>query len=389
MLYNKGMKTRILIDKVQEFVRTYPIVTIVGPRQSGKTTLAKLAFPNYRYVNLEALNERAFAQEDPIAFLEQFRDVNVIIDEVQRVPELLSQIQVMVDSDNRKGHFILTGSHNFSLMKNVSQSLAGRTALCTLLPFSLRELPEEASRASLNEMMWKGFYPKIHTTDVAAVDELAFYIATYIERDVREIEQVRNLRTFSRFLQLVAGRTGCVLNVSSLATDAGISPKLATEWLSILEASYIIRLLEPWHANINKRLVKAPKLYFLDVGLAAHLMGIIAPDQLVMHPLRGELFETMVVSEALKQIFNQGSHKRLYYYRDSNRNEIDLVVQNGLETHLCEIKSGATFSKDWVKTLTRLKDLFGESTTLEVVYGGNETQARSEFKLTSWRDFTI
>lgn len=389
MLYNEGMKTRILIDKVKEFVQSYPIVTIVGPRQSGKTTLAKLAFPNYRYVNLEALNDRAFAEEDPIAFLEQFSDVNVIIDEVQRVPELLSQIQVMVDSDNRKGHFILTGSHNFSLMRNVSQSLAGRTALCTLLPFSLQELPEETRHTSLNEMMWKGFYPKIHTTDVATVDELAFYIATYIERDVREIEQVRNLRTFSRFLRLAAGRTGCVLNVSSLATDAGISPKLATEWLSILEASYIITLLEPWHANINKRLVKAPKLYFLDVGLAAHLMGITAPEQLVTHPLRGELFETMVVNEALKQIFNRGSHKRLYYYRDSNRNEIDLVVQNGLETHLCEIKSGATFSKDWVKTLTRLKELFGESTTLEVVYGGNETQVRSEFKLTSWRDFTI
>ena len=318
MLYNEGMKKRILIDKVKEFVQSYPIVTIVGPRQSGKTTLAKLAFPNYRYVNLEALNDRAFAEEDPIAFLEQFRDANVIIDEVQRVPELLSQIQVMVDCDNRKGHFILTGSHNFSLMKNVSQSLAGRTALCTLLPFSLQELSEEMRHTSLNEMMWKGFYPKIHTTDVTTVDELAFYIATYIERDVREIEQVRNLRTFSRFLRLAAGRTGCVLNVSSLATDAGISPKLATEWLSILEASYIITLLEPWHANINKRLVKAPKLYFLDVGLAAHLMGITTPEQLVTHPLRGELFETMVVNEALKQIYNLGSHKRLYYYRDSN-----------------------------------------------------------------------
>lgn len=380
------MRTRILAEKVQAFAQTYPVVTIVGPRQSGKTTLTKLTFPDYQYVNLEAINQREFALTDPIAFLEQFRDKNVILDEVQRAPELLSQIQVMVDEDKRNGHFILTGSQNFSLMRGISQSLAGRTSLCTLLPFSLLELPEAREHASLNEILWKGFYPKVHATDVIATDELAFYVATYLERDVREVEHVRNLRDFSRFLRLVAGRTGCVLNISSLATDAGISPKLASEWLSLLEASFIIRFLEPWHANVNKRLVKSPKLYFNDVGLACHLIGITHPDQIAIHPLRGALFETMIVGELVKQMTNVCSHQNLYYYRDSNRNEIDLVFQDGLKTLLVEIKSGATFSNDWTKTMLRLKDQFDPSAELSVIYGGDETQERTLFKLLSWRN---
>ncbi|MBQ9693146.1 MAG: ATP-binding protein [Kiritimatiellae bacterium] len=383
------MKTRILASKVKEFANSYPVVTIVGPRQSGKTTLAKLTFPDYQYVNLEALNEREFAQTDPIAFLERFREKRVILDEVQRVPELLSQIQVMVDANKQNGHFILTGSHNFSLMRTISQSLAGRTALCTLFPFSSLEISDILATTLLNEMMWKGFYPKIHTSAVSAADEFAFYVSTYIERDVREIEHIKNLRAFSRFLRLTAGRTGCVLNIASLATDAGISPKQASDWLSILEASYIIRFLEPWHANVNKRLVKAPKLYFVDVGLACYLMGIFESTQLEVHPLRGEIFETMVVGEAFKQTLNVAAHQQLYYYRDSNKNEIDLVLQEGLNTRLIEIKSGATFSKDWVKTAMRLREQFGEKTSIEVVYGGDETQQRTDFKLTSWRDFIL
>ena len=213
------MKDRIIASKILEFAKTYPVVTITGPRQSGKTTLAKMLFPSYRYVNLESLTDREFAQTDPVSFLRQFESDNLIIDEVQRVPEILSQIQVMVDAQNRRGCFILTGSQNFSLMRGISQSLAGRTALCTLLPFSLREIASEAKDMTLDEMMWKGFYPRIHEERLNATDALSFYVDTYLNRDIREVENIRNLRVFSIFLRLAAGRTGQVLNVSSLADD--------------------------------------------------------------------------------------------------------------------------------------------------------------------------
>ena len=380
------MKERIIGRKVLEFAKSYPVVTITGPRQSGKTTLVKMLFPDYRYVNLESLTEREFAKSDPVAFLRQFCDDSVIIDEVQRVPELLSQIQVEVDAQKRNGRFILTGSQNFSLMQGISQSLAGRTALCTLLPFSLQEITDESKSASLDEMMWEGFYPRIHDERLNATDAHSFYVDTYLNRDVREVENVKNLRSFSIFLRLAAGRTGRVLNVSSLADDAGISPKVASEWLSLLEASYIVRMLQPWHSNIGKRLVKAPKLYFLDVGLACYLLGITDSSQISAHPLRGELFETMVVGECFKRIANEGGHSQVNYYRDSNRNEIDLVMQNGQQTSLCEIKSGSTFSSNWTNTMTRLSGQFGANVTRTVVYGGDVSQHRSSFELKSWRE---
>lgn len=380
------MKHRSLSVKIKEYALSYPIITLVGPRQSGKTTLVRNCFPDYRYVNLESLNEREFAQNDAVAFLSRFTEDRVILDEVQRVPELLSQIQVQVDEKAEKGKFILTGSQNFSLMRGISQSLAGRTSISTLLPFSLDELGEDVKKFTLNEVLWRGFYPRIHEERLNPTDALSFYVNTYLERDVRQVENVRNLRTFTTFLRLVAGRSGQVLNVSSLAGDSGISPKVASDWLSILEASYIIAFLEPWHANINKRLVKAPKMYFLDVGLACNLIGITEPSQLDTHPLRGAMFETMVVGEFLKRIANRGSHERICYYRDSNGNEIDLVLQNGAETLLCEIKSGATFSGDWIKTMERLRNLFGGNVRLEVVYGGDVSQKRTDFELRSWRE---
>ena len=380
------MKKRILETKIRDFAGKYPVVTIVGPRQSGKTTLVRDTFANYRYVNLESLTEREYAQSDPVSFLNRFSSSCVILDEVQRVPHILSQIQVMVDEEKRNGRFILTGSQNFALMRGITQSLAGRTALCTLLPFSIGEIADEAGSLGLSEMMWRGFYPKIHDMSLNPTDELAFYVSTYLERDVRAIEKLRNLRSFSVFLRLAAGRTGQVLNVASLAADAGISPKTASEWLSILEASFVVKLLEPWYANINKRLVKAPKLYFLDVGLACYLMGVTSPEQLDVHPLRGELFETMIVGEFLKNRANRCSHEQIHYYRDSNRNEIDLVVQTGRQTILCEIKSGATFSGDWLGPINRLSEQFGGEVSRWVVYGGNETQRRSGFDLISWRD---
>ena len=381
-----AMKKRTLARKVKEYAASYPVVTIVGPRQSGKTTLARACFPKYRYVNLESLNEREFALNDPRAFLDRFARENVILDEIQRAPSLLSQLQVSVDENPRKGRVVLTGSQNLSLMKGVSQSLAGRTALCTLLPFSMRELAAEVGGMSLDEVMWTGFYPRIHDERLNAADSLAFYVSTYLERDVREVENVRNLRGFSTFLRLAAGRTGQVLNISSLAGDAGVSPKVASDWLSLLEASYIVGFLHPWHANINKRLVKAPKLYFLDVGLACSLIGVTEPGQLATHPLRGALFETMIAGECFKHLANTGSHDQVFYYRDSNRNEIDLVFRCGAEIRLCEIKSGTTFSADWTGTMKRLGGQFGESVHANVVYGGDESQKRTDFTLVSWRD---
>ncbi len=380
------MKNRILSKKLKEYALSYPALTLVGPRQSGKTTLVKTCFPEHRYVNLESLNEREFAESDPVAFVERFSGAKVILDEVQRVPNLLSQIQVAIDADKGSGRFVLTGSQNFSLMRGISQSLAGRTALCTLLPFSLRELGASARHLKLNAAMWKGFYPRIHEEKLNPAEALSFYVSTYLERDVREVENVRNLRAFATFLRLAAGRTGQVLNVSSLACDAGISPKVASDWLSILKASYVIAFLEPWHANINKRLVKAPKMYFLDVGLACNLIGITDETQLATHPLRGALFETLVVGEFLKRICHECSRDRIYYYRDSNGNEIDVVLQTGEGTQLCEIKSGATFCGDWTKTMDRLRGQFGEDTSLKVVYGGDETQRRTNFDLCSWRE---
>lgn len=379
------MIKRKISERITKLAHAYPVVTVTGPRQSGKTTLMRSLFPEWAYVNLESLSARTFAEEDPIAFLGQFEKKSVILDEIQRVPKLLSQIQVSADERHCPGQFVLTGSQNFSLMRGVSQSLAGRTALVTLLPLSVSELGSRLQAQSLDETLWKGFYPKIYGQDISPTDELAFYVQTYLERDVREVENVRNLRTFSTFLRLAAGRTGQILNVSSLASDVGISPKVASEWLSLLEASFVVRFLEPWHANLNKRLTKAPKLYFTDVGLAASLIGITEPTQLATHPLRGPLFETMVVGEFLKDMFNRGAHAEINYYRDSNRNEIDLVVTEGGRQSLYEIKSGATYSGDWITTMSRLAPQFGNVVRKAVVYGGDETQRRSGFDLLSWR----
>lgn len=347
---------RTLLPVAQLRARQYPVVTVTGPRQSGKTTLCRAAFPELPYVNLERPDLRDFARSDPSAFLARYR-AGAVLDEIQRLPDLLSWIQAAVDERGVPGQFVLTGSHNFDLMHRVTQSLAGRTALLHLLPMSMQELRSAGLRLSIDESIVRGGYPRIHADALDPAVALADYFATYVERDLRQLAELRNLDEFRRFVRLAAGRVGQVLNLHSLAADVGVSDHTARAWLSLLEASYIVRLLPPWFANIGKRLIKAPKLYFCDTGLAAWLIGFAQVEQLASHPLRGNLFENLVVMEFVKHAFNHGRAPVLHYYRDSTGTEVDLVVEHGVpsgQLGLVEIKAGQTFHRDFVAPMERV-----------------------------------
>ena len=374
---------RELGGKIVQWARQYPVVTLTGPRQSGKTTLVKSLFPKYAYVNLENPVERDYAESDPVAFFGQFRR-GVIIDEIQRVPALLSHVQSIVDeSPDEHGRFILTGGQNLQLMKGVSQSLAGRTAIGSLLPFSLSEI---GGGSNLWKTLWQGFFPRIFHDNLDPTEALAFYTATYLERDVRELVRVKDLSRFSQFLRLCAGRTGQLMNAANLASDSGIAGKTALEWISILEASYIVRRLPPWFANVSKRLSKTPKMYFLDTGLVCYLLGIGSPDQLASHPLRGAIFETFVMTEFWKHYANRGVVDRLSHYRDGAQREIDLVDEGRSGNLLVEIKSGQTPNLEWGETLRRISDMFPNASQLCVVYGGAKEQLRSGVRFVPWRN---
>ena len=357
----------------------YPVITIVGPRQSGKSTLTRMSFPDKPYVSLEKLSLRDFALSDPVGFLNTHAREGAILDEIQRVPSLLSEIQVRVDArPERKGAYILTGSHQLLLMESVTQSLAGRTAILKLLPFSLSERTAlVGTPADIPQLLFNGFYPRIFADNLDPVEALSFYITTYVERDVREIMAIKDLAAFSRFLRLCAGRTGQILNASSLATDAGINHNTARSWLSLLEASFIITLLQPHFNNFNKRLIKAPKLYFWDVGLACHLLGIERAEQVASHPLVGSLFETFVVTELMKQRLNRVREPKLYYWRDNAGHEVDLLHDSGDDIIPIEIKSGATIHRDALKGIEYYRSLNPKATPGVVVYGGDESQNRS------------
>ncbi len=355
----------------------YPIVTVTGPRQSGKTTLTTKVFPNKKYVNLEEIDTREFAISDPRGFLKQYGD-NLIIDEIQRAPDLLSYIQVIVDK-NKKSSFILTGSQQFEMMKGISQSLAGRTAFIKLLPFSIKEIEKVYNAKKTDLLMLKGFYPRIYDKKLKPHEFYAGYVSTYLERDVRQLIAIKNLSLFQKFLKLCAGRIGNILNLQSIANDTGVSHTTIREWVSILEASYIVYLLRPWHENLSKRLVKSPKLYFYDVGLAAYLLGIENENQIRRDPLRGGLFENMVVSEFVKHRFNSGKDNNLYFYRDSKGNEVDLIYRMGKEILPIEIKSGATINNDYFKNINKFIVDYKENVFKPVViYGGDEIQNRSK-----------
>jgi len=360
----------------------YPVVTVLGPRQSGKTTLCRMAFPDKPYVNLEQPDVREFAQQDPKAFLAQFPD-GAVLDEIQNVPSLLSWIQVLTDTDPRKGRFILTGSHQLQVSAQVTQSLAGRTAVLELLPLSLFELAKASDLpsgepADANVLMLQGGYPRIHAQGMPPEVMLSDYFATYVERDVRQLINLRHLREFGQCVRLLAGRTGQLLNQSSLGNEVGVSSNTITQWLSILEASFLVFSLAPWSVNIGKRLVKSPKIYFYDVGLACWLLGIKTVEQLQHHPLRGALFENLVVLEVLKSLRNQGLRDPLYFFRDSNGLEIDLLLDHADGLQLVEIKASQTVSAALFKNLRTVSTLLGDRVkTQHLIYGGAERQDRT------------
>ena len=360
----------------------YPVVTVLGPRQSGKTTLCRMAFPDKPYVNLEQPDVREFAQQDPKAFLAQFPD-GAVLDEIQNVPSLLSWIQVLTDADPRKGRFVLTGSHQLQVSAQVTQSLAGRTAVLELLPLSLSELAKASDLptvepADANVLMLQGGYPRIHAQGMPPEVMLSDYFATYVERDVRQLINLRHLREFGQCVRLLAGRTGQLLNQTSLGNEVGVSSNTITQWLSILESSFLVFSLAPWSVNIGKRLVKSPKIYFYDVGLACWLLGITTVEQLQHHPLRGALFENLVVLEVLKSLRNQGLRDPLYFFRDSNGLEIDLLLDHADGLQLVEIKASQTVSAALFKNLRTVSTLLGDRVkTQHLIYGGAERQDRT------------
>ena len=372
MKYVRDIKEQ-LIGAAREF----PVVTVIGPRQSGKTTLVRDVFPDKPYRSLENPDIRAFAHEDPRGFLGGLQS-GAVLDEIQRAPALLSYLQGIVDEDNIPGRFVLTGSQHFLLMEGIGQSLAGRTALLTLLPLSLVEIARQKPPCALLEIMQRGFYPRLHERPVNAYAAQRDYFQTYVERDVRQLLKVHDLLTFETFVRLCAGRVGQLLNLASLAADSGISSTTARDWISILEASFILFRLQPWHANISKRLIKTPKLYFHDVGLAAYLCGIEEQGQIATHPLRGNLFENMVVGELLKRRFNSGLDNRLCFFRDRAGSEVDILFPNGPRYLPVEIKSGQTIHSEWFKPLASMAKL--NPAVLQpglVVYGGDEIQQRT------------
>ena len=391
------MIERHLSSYIREAATQYPIVAVTGPRQSGKTTLCRSLFPDYTYVNLEKPDTRQFAIEDPNGFLAQFKKP-VILDEVQRVPELFSYIMVLADERNEMGRFILTGSQNFHLQEAISQSLSGRCALMKLLPLSHRELAglpsrdifgiedwdiPDASEENPFEHIFRGSYPPIYDRKINPTNWLSQYTQSYLERDIRSLVNVSDLETFERFLRLAAGRTGQILNMDSLACDCGVSPVTVKRWLSLLQASYIVFLLRPHQKNYNKRLIKSPKLYFYDTGLVCYLMNIRDAESLTLHSQRGAIFETYIISELVKTCMNAGIEPPLYFWRDSQGHEIDLMVENGEDLFPVEIKSGQTINGSMFDGLNFWRKLSGVEKGM-LCYGGNESYDRNGFIVRAW-----
>ncbi|MCY4158088.1 MAG: ATP-binding protein [Bacteroidetes bacterium] len=387
------MIRRDITGSVEQAAKSFPVITVTGPRQSGKTTLCKAVFAGYPYTSLEAPDQRSFALEDPRGFLSQFPE-GAILDEVQRVPELLSYLQEIVDDFPVPGRWILSGSQNLFLADSISQSLAGRTRIFDLLPLTWQEVTRFSKHPqTLEEALFSGSYPRIFDSEMNPSDWLSDYVRTYVERDVRMIHNVGDLARFQRFVELCAGRTAQLLNLSSLAGDCGISQPTAKAWISILEASFIAFRLKSFSGNLRKRLVRMPKLHFYDSGLVCWLLGIRSPDQLQVHPLRGAIFESWVVSEFVKQHTNQGETTgALSFYRDQNGAEVDLLIQGQSQIGFIEAKFTKTASRSLLSGLKRVHRHFIETPyecSAVLVYGGNQSQHRKDGHIIPWREAVI
>jgi uncharacterized protein len=379
------MIKRILSKKILETAKVSPLIGIVGPRQSGKTTLVKEIFPKYSYVNLEQPDIRLYAQNDPKAFLAQY-DNHVILDEVQRVPELFSYLQVKVDNDKKMGQYILTSSQHFLMMQSITQSLAGRISVFNLYPLSYEELKNaNKQKKDIFEQIWYGGYPRLYDQEISPLTWLNNYIQTYIDRDVSLISQITNLKTFETFLQVIAGRTGQLLNLSSLGSELGISHNTVKAWINLLETSGIVYLLQPFFSNISKRLIKSPKIYFTDTGLVCRLLGIENSTQLNTHPLYGSIFETHVVIEYLKYYLNRGTFPNIYFWRDKKGLEADLYKNlPGSKTEIFEIKSSQTIPENAFGKLKQIQSITNNNSQLNIIYGGDENQNRTAGKIIGW-----
>ena len=375
------MQDRTIEPVLKELTTKYPVVTLTGPRQSGKTTLCRKVFPDKSYVNLEAPDERQFAFDDPRGFLKEHHQ-GAILDEIQRTPDLVFYLQPMVDEDPSPGRFILTESQQFNVREALSQSLAGRTGLLTLLPFDWSEVRSYVDLTSVDRLILHGFYPRLHHMHINPTQAMADYFETYVQRDIRQLMNIRHTGLFEKFVRLCAGRVGQLLNLQGLGNEVGVSHTTAREWISLLEASYIIFQLPPWHANISKRLVKTPKIYFWDVGLAAYLLGLEEEKQVSRDPLRGNLFENLVIAEMFKHSYHHGHRPRLSFYRDSSGNEVDLVVERGRELAAIEIKSGQTVWRDYFQGLNGFAKVADDGIQGgAVVYAGDTGQHRSDWEV--------
>ncbi len=374
---------RTIEKEIKILAKEFPVVAVLGPRQSGKTTLVKHLFKKYKYVSLEDPDVRKVASDDPRGFLEQYNQ-NVIIDEIQRVPELFSYLQTASDSKNKPGSFILTGSQNYLLSENISQSLAGRVGIATLLPFSIEEISTENKDFSLEDVEIKGFYPRIFEQNIRPFSFYSSYVATYLEKDIRMIKNITNYDSFYKFLKIIAGRSGQVLNTLAISNECDISHNTVNEWVSLLERSYIVFKLKPYHKNFNKRIIKKSKVYFYDVGLLSYLLGIKNKEHLNSHYLKGAIFETLVMGEFMKNDLNHALNLNFYFWKDKNGKEVDLIIEDGVKIKSIEIKSGKTIRSDFFKNLKYWNQLTQNNNSFVIYAGENEFKTEG-IRIKNWK----
>ncbi len=381
------MIPRMLSDKLTELAKGFPVICLTGPRQSGKTTLVRSVFKDYAYVSLENIDTMTAAKEDPRRFLTPHQNSGLIIDEAQRVPELFSYLQGVVDSSGQMGRYILTGSQNFLLLEKITQSLAGRAGILHLMPFSTAEVERAGLLApSLDEVLFKGMYPPLFDRQVSPADFYPSYIETYLERDVRAMKNIGDLALFRKFVLLCAGRAGQLLNLTSLGNEVGVDHKTIRAWLSVLEASFIVFQLRPYHRNWNKRVVKQPKLFFYDTGLLCSLLGLRKAEELTAHHLRGSIYENYVIAEHIKQQYHSGIRPAAYFWRDQSGHEVDLIIEAGPDIKAVEIKSSETVNPELFDGLRWFCGQTGLSASdCTLVYGGAEEQVRSAGRVLPWR----